>query len=66
MEDDDYDIEAFNMLLPLLSRQHVRVMSRSIPGRHNDDSATITNWFVNFYNMILESRFGRVTHERKE
>ncbi len=66
MEDDDYDIEAFNMLLPLLSRQHVLVMSRSIPGRHNDDSATITNWFVNFYNMILESRFGRVTHERKE
>lgn len=64
MEDDDYDLHAFSMLLPVLSRQHVRVMSRSIPGRHNDDTPTITNWFVNFYNMILESRFGRVTHER--
>ncbi|WP_141639742.1 accessory Sec system protein Asp2, partial [Staphylococcus gallinarum] len=56
---DDYDKQAFDMLLPILSRQHARVMQRGVPGRHNDDSPTITSWFVNFYNMILESQFGR-------
>ena len=56
---DDYDKHAFDMLLPILSRQHARVMQRGVPGRHNDDSPTITSWFVNFYHMILEQQFGR-------
>ncbi|UXR74072.1 accessory Sec system protein Asp2 [Staphylococcus sp. IVB6238] len=59
MMHDDYDKEAFNMLLPILSSQHARVMQRGVPGRHNDDSPTITSWFVNFYHLILESQFGR-------
>ncbi|HEC2146780.1 TPA: accessory Sec system protein Asp2 [Staphylococcus delphini] len=66
MENDDYDLDAFHDLLPVLSRHHARVMSRSIPGRHNDDTDAITNWFANFYHMILESRFGRVRHESKQ
>lgn len=66
MENDDYDLYAFKNLLPVLSRQHARVMSRSIPGRHNDDTPTIASWFTNFYHMILESRFGRVRHERNK
>ncbi|UXS21901.1 accessory Sec system protein Asp2 [Staphylococcus delphini] len=66
MENDDYDLTAFNDLLPVLSRQHARVMSRSIPGRHNDDTPTIASWFTNFYHMIMESRFGRVRHERNK
>ncbi|WP_086429414.1 accessory Sec system protein Asp2 [Staphylococcus cornubiensis] len=66
MENDDYDLYAFQNLLPVLSRQHARVMSRSIPGRHNDDTTTIASWFTNFYHMIMESRFGRVRHERKK
>nr|WP_306431312.1 accessory Sec system protein Asp2 [Staphylococcus hyicus] len=65
MEQDDYDMHAFKMLLPVMTRQHARVMSRGVPGRHNDDSPTITSWFVNFYNIILESQFGRVTHRAK-
>lgn len=65
MEQDDYDMHAFEMLLPVMTRQHARVMSRGVPGRHNDDSPTITSWFVNFYNIILESRFGRVTSRAK-
>lgn len=60
MKHDDYDTKAFSELLPLLSSQQARVMSRAVPGRHNDDSPTITSWFVNFYYIILESRFGRV------
>ncbi|UEX90232.1 accessory Sec system protein Asp2 [Staphylococcus ratti] len=65
MEHDDYDMRAFEMLLPVMTRQHARIMSRGVPGRHNDDSSTITSWFVNFYNIILESRFGRVTQRAK-
>lgn len=59
MEDDDYDLYAYDELLKVLSKQHAKVMGRGIAGRHNDDSPTITNWFVNFYNMILQSKFGR-------
>lgn len=65
MEHDDYDTHAFKELLPLLSKQQARVMSRAVPGRHNDDSPTITNWFVNFYHIILETKFGRVKYGSK-
>ncbi|MCS4487341.1 accessory Sec system protein Asp2 [Staphylococcus americanisciuri] len=59
MAHDDYDKHAFEMMLPILSRQQARVMQRGVPGRHNDDTPTITSWFVNFYHMILESQYGR-------
>ncbi|MFP4924090.1 accessory Sec system protein Asp2, partial [Staphylococcus pseudintermedius] len=64
MEHDDYDLYAFQNLLSALSRQGARVMSRSTPGRHNDDTPTITSWFSHFYFMIMESQFGRVRDER--
>lgn len=57
MEDDDYDANAFDELLPFLNEKHAKVISRGIPGRHNDDSLTINNWFTNFYKIILESEF---------
>lgn len=65
MEHDDYDKYAFQDLLPVLTKQHARVISKRIPGRHNDDSATVTHWFINFYHLIMEERFGRVTHARR-
>lgn len=65
MEHDDYDPNAYEDLLPYLTAQQARVMTRSVPGRHNDDSATITNWFVNFYQLILASDYGRVYHHDK-
>nr|WP_263314633.1 accessory Sec system protein Asp2 [Mammaliicoccus sp. Marseille-Q6498] len=60
MENDDYDPDAFEDLLPVLTKHKARVMSRGVPGRHNDDSRTIGSWFVNFYYIILESKFGRL------
>lgn len=59
MYNDDYDATAFQNLSPVLSQQGSHVMSRGVPGRHNDDSPTITSWFVNFYNIILKDQFGR-------
>lgn len=66
MQHDDYDPHAFQELLPVLTAHQARVMNRSIPGRHNDDSPTIASWFVNFYNIILEDKFGRVQHAEKQ
>ncbi|WP_154838176.1 accessory Sec system protein Asp2 [Staphylococcus sp. Marseille-Q1834] len=59
MQHDDYDATAFQALSPVLSQHRAHVMSRGVPGRHNDDTPTITNWFVNFYNIILKDQFGR-------
>lgn len=59
MQDDDYDLYAYDQLLDVLSKRHAKVMGRGIPGRHNDDSLTIANWFLNFYAMILSTKFGR-------
>lgn len=59
MENDDYDDIAFDDLMFVLRNAKTHVMTRGIPGRHNDDSATITSWFVNFYHIILNNQFGR-------
>ncbi|QHW35949.1 accessory Sec system protein Asp2 [Staphylococcus ursi] len=62
MVHDDYDPTAFRDLLPVLSRQHVHVMNKAIPGRHNDDTATVVSWFMNFYHILLKDHFGRDVH----
>lgn len=62
MEHDDYDHAAFHDLLPVLSRQHVHLMNKAVPGRHNDDTATVVNWFMNFYYILLKDYFGRDVH----
>ncbi|EJD95174.1 accessory Sec system protein Asp2, partial [Staphylococcus epidermidis NIHLM057] len=59
MQNDDYDDIAFDDLMSLLGESRTHVMTRGVPGRHNDDSATITSWFVNFYHIILNNQFGR-------
>lgn len=59
MHNDDYDTKAFQNVSQVLEKQGAHMMSRGVPGRHNDDSPTITSWFVNFYNIILKDQFGR-------
>ena len=59
MQNDDYDDIAFDDLMSVLGESKTHVMTRGVPGRHNDDSATITSWFVNFYHIILTNQFGR-------
>lgn len=51
MQHDDYDA-CISELLPVLTAHQARVMNRSIPGRHNDDSPTIASWFVNFTTLF--------------
>ncbi|SUM04949.1 accessory Sec system asp2 [Staphylococcus carnosus] len=59
MEHDDYDQRAHDDLVNYFGKQKVKIISRSIPGRHNDDTPTIANWFTNFYNIMLRNEFGR-------
>ena len=58
MQHDDYDPHAFQELLPVLTAHQARVMNRSIPGRHNDDSPTIASWFVNFTTLFWKTSLG--------
>ena len=58
MQNDDYDDIAFDDLMSVLGESKTHIMTRGVPGRHNDDSATITSWFVNFYHIILNNYFG--------
>ncbi|MDU2137039.1 MAG: accessory Sec system protein Asp2, partial [Staphylococcus warneri] len=34
------------------------------PGRHNDDTSTVVNWFMNFYHILLKDHFGRDNHAK--
>lgn len=62
MENDDYDQSAFEDLLPIFSQQNVHLMNKAVPGRHNDDTPTVVNWFMNFYHILLKDHFGRDSH----
>lgn len=64
MKNDDYDQSAFEDLLPVLSRHHVHLMNKAVPGRHNDDTSTVVNWFMNFYHILLKDHFGRDNHAK--
>lgn len=59
MRDDDYDDQAYGEILSHLTTQSARVVGKGIPGRHNDNSAAINQWFINHYVRILEENFKR-------
>ncbi|KXT77736.1 accessory Sec system protein Asp2 [Streptococcus sp. DD13] len=59
MQDDDYDQQAYPQILQELYNQPVRIISKSRPGRHNDASSVITDWFFTQYKEIMERDFGR-------
>ncbi|MDO4635077.1 MAG: accessory Sec system protein Asp2 [Streptococcus sp.] len=59
MRDDDYDQNAYHDILESLYNTSVRIISKSRPGRHNDASAPIIEWFFTQYKNIMESDFGR-------
>ncbi|VTZ84864.1 accessory Sec system protein Asp2 [Lacticaseibacillus paracasei] len=61
MMNDDYDINAFPDIRQYLktSEPTARILSKGIPGRHNDDTNTITRWFLMQYRHLLEQQYGR-------
>lgn len=59
MKEDDYDADAYHMLLSHLQSVGVQAYGKGIHGRHNDDTDAIVNWFVTQYKKILKEDFGR-------
>ena len=59
MRDDDYDQKAYSDILEALYHQPVRIISSSRPGRHNDATESIIEWFLTQYKEIMERDFGR-------
>ncbi|EHN59939.1 accessory Sec system protein Asp2 [Oenococcus kitaharae] len=59
MLNDDYDSTAYDDLLSVLQKQHTQLISKGIPGRHNDNSPAINDWFLRQYHNILRHDFQR-------
>lgn len=59
MQDDDYDDTAYGEIIEHLAHKEARVIGKGIPGRHNDNSEAINEWFYNHYRRILEEYFQR-------
>lgn len=59
MRDDDYDQLAYYKVSEALYNHPVRIISSSRPGRHNDASGPIVEWFVTQYKEIMKKDFGR-------
>lgn len=59
MKDEDMDPTAYADVTQALYGSGAKILSKGTSGRHNDDSTTAANWFMNFYQMVLENDFGR-------
>lgn len=59
MIEDDYDSDAYNMLISHLKSEGVQVYGKGIHGRHNDDTNGIVRWFSSQFKKILTEDFGR-------
>ena len=62
MIEDDYDNTAYRDLLDNLKDSGVQIYGKGLHGRHNDDTAGITSWFVSQYKKIIENEF----HKKSE
>ncbi|MDF7668332.1 accessory Sec system protein Asp2 [Lactobacillus sp. ESL0703] len=61
MENDDYDPNAFTELREFLVKRNpqVHLLSKGFPGRHNDDTPSIANWFVRQVGKTLKNKYQR-------
>lgn len=59
MKDDDYDGQAYGDILEHLMEKETHIIGKGIAGRHNDNSGTIVQWFINHYKRILVENFHR-------
>lgn len=59
MHEDDYDKNAYQMLISHLHSDGVQIYGKGIHGRHNDDTGGIVSWFVSQYKNVLWNDFQR-------
>ena len=59
MMEDDYDANAYQMLISHIQSEGAQVYGKGLHGRHNDNSSGIISWFLDQYGKILAEDFGR-------
>ena len=59
MMQDDYDVNAYKDLIEFLSESEASMIGKGIPGRHNDNSQAINQWFLSQYKRVLSEKFQR-------
>ena len=59
MKDDDYDPTAYPDFLQHMAGRKIKIYGKGNPGRHNDDTAAIVNWFEIRLRHILQEDFER-------
>ncbi|OTP24838.1 accessory Sec system protein Asp2 [Enterococcus mundtii] len=59
MKNDDYDSKAYEDLLGYLSQKKSLLIGKGLPGRHNDNSSGINQWFLKQYQRVLKEEFQR-------
>lgn len=59
MIEDDYDANAYQMLISHLHSEGVQVYGKGIHGKHNDNTSAIVNWFLGQYDKVLLEDFSR-------
>ena len=62
MEQDDYDMTALPKLRAYLKENYplVRLFSKGIEGRHNDNTYAVVQWFMKQYKSLLMLQFNRL------
>ncbi|MBF0780165.1 MULTISPECIES: accessory Sec system protein Asp2 [unclassified Granulicatella] len=58
MKHDDYDPSAYYNMIERVGHQSIKIYGNGWIGRHNDNSAAITNWFFTQYKEIIKRDFG--------
>ena len=59
MLEDDYDMDAYQMLISHLQSEGAQIYGKGLHGRHNDNTEGIVNWFLDQYRKVLDEDFAR-------
>ena len=66
MLEDDYDRDAYQMLISHMQSEGVEIYGKGLHGRHNDNTNGIVSWFLDQYRRILDEDFGRGNEKNPE
>lgn len=59
MLEDDYEADAYHMLVSHINDSGLQIYGKGIHGRHNDESSAVVEWFKNQFNKVLLEDFSR-------
>lgn len=59
MQQDDYDMTAYEDLLNHLEKKDVRIYGKGLLGRHNDNTKGVLEWLLSRYRNIMRTDFKR-------